>query len=181
VANADASYVQAYLVRPAADKVVVITGQAPTTAKGTHPSPWPNPNEDMRYWSMCVGAGVANLPTVANQLPGGQTDYGCRDDDSTTVNAAGDYTYVLGAESQRAQIATVPGATFLPFQTTGSAKLYLLLLRNVLVNKGFDHAPQAITTTGDPAAAAAAMGPYYPKIKTCQLATLVRDGVAGCQ
>ncbi|HEX3784759.1 MAG TPA: hypothetical protein VHX38_34290 [Pseudonocardiaceae bacterium] len=181
VANADASYAEAYLIRPPANEVVVITGKAPTTAPAAHPSPWPNPNVDMRYWSLCVGVGVTNLPTVVNHLPGGTADYGCRDDESTAVDAAGNYTYVLGSESQRAQISTVPGATFLPFETTSSAKLYLLLLRNILVSKGFDHAPHTVTTTDSAAAATAAMGPYYPTIKTCPLAALLKDGAPGCE
>lgn len=180
VANADASYAEAYVIRPPANDVVVITGKAPTTAPGEHPSPWPNPAEDMRYWSLCVGVGIAHLPTVVNQLPSGATDYGCRNDTTTALDAAGNYTYVLGAESQRTEISMIPGATFLPFDTTSTTKLYLLLLRDILVNKNFGYAPQTPTTTDSSAAAVAAMGPYYPRIKTCPLAGLVQTGTANC-
>ena len=45
----------AYLVRPPAPDVVVVTAKAPTFAPGSHPSPWPAPGEDVRYWSMCIG------------------------------------------------------------------------------------------------------------------------------
>jgi hypothetical protein len=174
--NADASYVEAYIVRPPAGDVVVVTGKAPTSTRGSHPSPWPTTTKDMRYWSLCAGVGAANVPTVANRLPGGQTDYGCRDDDSTAVDPAGRYTYVLGSESQSAQISAIPGATFLPFETTSTAKIYILLLRNLLIGREFDHAPPTVTTTGTAAAASAAMGPYYPTIRTCPLATVHQEG-----
>jgi hypothetical protein len=109
--NADTAYVAAYLIRPPAPDVVLITGKAPTFPSGNHPSPWPQPGKDMRYWSMCIGVGVAHLPTVANALPGGHTDYGCRADEATALNSAGDYAYVIGSESQRDLIDGVPGAT----------------------------------------------------------------------
>ena len=41
LANADTSYVLAYLARPPAPDVVVITAKAPTFAPGSHPVPWP--------------------------------------------------------------------------------------------------------------------------------------------
>ncbi|HEX4702208.1 MAG TPA: hypothetical protein VH352_08785, partial [Pseudonocardiaceae bacterium] len=178
--NADASYVEAYFTRPATSDVVVVTAKAPTFASGDHPSPWPTPTEDMRYWSMCVAVGVAKIPTVINRLPGGETDYGCRVDGSTTIDAAGTYTYVIGSESQRAEISAIPGATFLPFQTASSAKIYLLVLRNLLVNKGFNYSPRTVAKTFDPAAASAVMGPYYPTIRTCPLAAVIQRGTSGC-
>jgi hypothetical protein len=49
------------------------------------------------------------------------------------------------------------------------------------VNKGFNYSPQTVTKTFDPAAASAAMGPYYPTIKTCPLATLIQNGMSGCK
>ena len=98
--NTDTAYALAYFTHAAASsQVVVIRAKAPTSPPGSHPSPWPDPHMDMRYWSMCIGAvtaGNAHLPTVANKLPSGQTDYGCRADDATARNTAGDYTYVIG-------------------------------------------------------------------------------------
>jgi hypothetical protein len=41
LANVDTSYVLAYLVRPPAADVVVVTAKAPTFAPGSHPSPCP--------------------------------------------------------------------------------------------------------------------------------------------
>jgi hypothetical protein len=108
LANADVAYAEAYVVRPSAADVVVVTGKAPTHAPGDDPSPWPAPGDDMRYWSMCIGVGVANTPTVVNDLTAGKTDYGCRADQATKLDAAGNYTFVIGSEAQRAAINRVP-------------------------------------------------------------------------
>jgi hypothetical protein len=130
---------------------------------------------------MCVGVLAPHTPIVANPLPGGRTDYGCRADEATRLNAAGDYTYVLGSEAQQAAIGRVPGVTFLPFSTTQASRLYLLGLRNILVSSSFAHSPQAVTQASDPAAAAAAMGAYYPRATVCSLKTLTAHGPQGCE
>jgi hypothetical protein len=160
--------------------VVVVTAKAPTFAPGSHPSPWPARGEDVRYWSICIGLLAPPTPVVANKLPGGGTDYGCRADEATRLNAAGDYTYVIGSESQRAAISRVPGVTFLPFSTTHPAGPYLLSLRNVLVSTSFAHSPQGVTQASDPAAAAAVMGSYYPRTAVCPLASLTAKGPQAC-
>jgi hypothetical protein len=180
LANADTSYLLAYLVRPPAADVVVVTAKAPTFAPGSHPSPWPARGEDVRYWSMCIGLLAAPTPVVANTLPGGGTDYGCRADEATTLSAAGDYTYVIGSESQRAAISRVPGVTFLPFSAAHPAGPYLLALRNVLASASFTHSPQGATQASHPAAASTAMGPYYPRAAACPLATLTAHGPQAC-
>jgi hypothetical protein len=161
--------------------VVAVTAKAPTFAAGSHPSPWPVRGEDVRYWSMCIGVGIRRVPIVANKLPGGGTDYGCRADENTRLNAARHYTYVIGSESQRAAISRVPGVTFLPFSTTHPAGLYLLVLRNMLASASFTHSPRDITKASDPAAAAAVMGPYYPRAAVCPLATLTAKGPRACR
>ncbi len=180
LANADTSYVLAYLARPPAPDVVLVTAKAPTFAPGSRPSPWPAPGEDVRYWSMCIGLLAPPTPVVANKLPGGGTDYGCRADEATRLNAAGDYTYAIGSESQRAAISRVPGVTFLPFSTTQASRLYLLGLRNVLVSTSFAHSPRGVTQADNPAAAAAVMGSYYPRAAVCPLATLTAHGPQAC-
>ena len=180
LASADTSYVLAYLTRPPASDVVIVTARAPAFAPGSHPSPWPARGEDVRYWSMCVGVLVRPFPVVANTLPGGGTDYGCRADETTRLNAAGDYTYVIGSESQRAAIIRVPGVTFLPFSATRPAGPYLLALRDLLASTSFTHSPRNVTQASDPAAAAAGMGPYYPRAAVCPLATLTAKGPRAC-
>ena len=180
LANLDTSHVYAYLGRPPTPDVVVVTGKAPTFAPGSHPSPWPARREDVRYWSMCIGVLVRLVPIVANQLPGGGTDYGCRADEATRLNAAGYYTYVIGSESQRAAISRVPGVTFLPFSTAHPDGPYLLALRYLLVSPSFTHSAQNVTQADDPAAVAAVMGPYYPRAAVCPLATLTAHGPQAC-
>ena len=175
--NTDTSYALAYFAhRATSSDVVVVRAKAPTSASGSHPAPWPNPRMDMRYWSMCIATGTADLPTVVNTLPSGQTDDGCRADEATARNAAGDYTYVIGAESQRAAIERVPGVTFLPFATDQTTPVYVLLLRNMLVNPAFPHSTASGTQTDDPTSAAVAIGAYYPQLSVCSLATLTTNG-----
>jgi len=180
--NGDTAYAMAHLLRPPASDVVVVTAKAPVAAPGEHPSRWPAPGEDMRYWSMCVVEGTLQLPTVDNPLPNGQDDFGCRKDDTTRRDAAGDYAYVIGAESQRAAIEGIPGVTFLPFATDQASPRYLLVLRNMLLGPQFTDAVQDGTGTpsNDPAAAAAAMGPYYPHAAVCPLALLATQGIHAC-
>ncbi len=129
---------------------------------------------------MCIGVGIQSLPTVVNTLPDGTTDDGCRADEATKINSNGYYIYVIGSEAQRSAIERVPGITFLPFSSTQSTRLYLLLLRNTLVSQQFTHSVQDITQTQDPTAAAAAMGPYYPQVSTCPLTTLTTGGPQAC-
>ncbi len=179
LADANTAYVTAYIIRPPADDVMVVTAKAPTFPPSNAPSPWPQAGVDMRYWSMCISLAIKGQPTVANRLPNGQTDYGCRDDYQTRL-AHGDYAYVIGTETQRAAISRVPGASFLPLPNTQTQRLYFLHLRNKLINRSFTQAAQNITQATDPSAASTAMGPYYPRVSTCRLATLARGGVAAC-
>jgi hypothetical protein len=179
--NTDIAYAEAYVLRPAAADVLVVTAKAPTFAPGESPSPWPAAGEDMRYWSMCMAVGTSGEPTVANTLPDGEVDYGCRADDVTKLNPTGNYSYVIGSEAQNAAIAAVPGATFLPFSSTQTTSLYLLLLRYLLVNPTFPYSTQGISQTTDPSAAATAMGPYYPKVSSCALSTLMEGGLSACE
>ena len=178
--NVDAAYAGAYLTPPGPGDVVVIRAKAPTQAAGEHPTPWPAANVDVRYWSMCIGLATATLPTVMNPVSGGGTDAGCRADDQTKLDATGEYTYVLGTEAQRATIEAVPGATFLPFSAAKPSATHILLFREILASSSYSYSPQQVTQINDPAATAAAMGPYYPRGAVCPLSTLVAAGVAGC-
>jgi hypothetical protein len=157
-----------------------VTGKAPTSPAGSRPSPWPSGKEDVRYWSMCIGAVASHVPTVANRLADGSVDYGCRADDATKLNAAGYFTYVIGRESQRAAISRIPGATFLPLSSSLPATTYLLLMRDMLVSPAFTHSARNVTKAGSPAAAVAAMGTYYPRASVCPLATLTAKGALAC-
>ena len=170
----------AILLPPGPAAVVVVTAKAPRAPSGSHPVPWPAPGEDLRYWSLCVFVGTVELPLVANRLPNGTIDYGCRDNDATAVDAAGYYFYVIGRESQRAAIARIPHVTFLPFSTAAPTAPYFLYLRNKLASPAFAYAVQRVTHYGSPAAAAAVMGPYYPRAAVCALSTLTAKGPQAC-
>jgi hypothetical protein len=178
--NADTPYVLAYLTPPGPGDVVVIRGRAPTHASGDHPSPWPAANEDVRYWSLCDALLTGVIPTVMNLTPSGGIDPGCRADDQVALDTAGDYAFVLGTEAQRATIEGIADATFLPFSAAQPATTHLLAFRYMLVNPSFANSPGGVTQDNDPAATAAAMGPYYPQAAVCLLSALVADGVSGC-
>lgn len=178
--NPQTAYLLAYMTPPSASEVVVITGKAPTSPPGAHPSIWPNTKDQVRYWSMCVNIGVRTDPVVVNHLPGRQTDLGCRADDATKLSASGVYAYVIGTEAQRATIEQVAGVTFLPLSLAQPAPLYLLAMRFTLANSTFEAGPQSVRETADPAAAAQTMGAYYPHAKVCSLSVISTEGASAC-
>ena len=170
----------AYTTPPTASDVVVVTGRAPTSPPGAHPSIWPSAKYQVAYWSMCVNIGVGTDPVVVNHLPGGQTDLGCRADDATKLSTGGTYTYVIGTEAQRTTIERVAGATFLPLSLAQPAAFYILAMRYTLDNPTFGSGPQNIGQTGSAAAAAQTMGAYYPHAQICSLEVLSARGLSAC-
>jgi hypothetical protein len=178
--NPDSGYLWALVTPPGPGQVVVISAKAPTHSSGNFPSAWPVPGTDMRYWSMCTYLDTATRPLVENTLADGTTDYGCRDDQETALNADGYYTYVVGTEAQRAQIDHVRGATFLPFSTADPATEELLMLRNMLASSSFTEDVQSVPPDGNPVVAADVMGAYYPKAAVCSLSTLITQGAQAC-
>jgi hypothetical protein len=179
-ANADTPYIETYAPSPPAGDVIVVTGKAPTFPTGAHPSPWPKNGVDVQYWSLCVATLGGLDSTVANKLAGGQTDYGCRDDQQTNLGASGAYTFVIGTESERPAIAKVAGATFVPLSSGPPPRYYLLVWRDVLVSPDFLHTAQGVTRLWSPSALAAAMGAYYPRAATCALSTVTNKGPEAC-
>jgi hypothetical protein len=165
--NVDNAYVSAF-VRPVPGKVVVIRGKAPRTPSGTSPVPWPKPGLQLRYFSLCNNVYRSPWPVVANPSSSG-TEYGCATDDETKLNSSGEYTYVVAHPNQRAAIEKA-GGTFIPFSTTQPHTRQILIFRNMLPSESFTHAVQNAPATGNPADAAKAMGPYYPRAYRCTLA-----------
>jgi hypothetical protein len=178
--NADSAYLYALVSPPQNGDVLVIRGKAPTASPGSHPSPWPAPFIDLRYWSLCNYLWTGTIPLVANQLPDGQIDYGCRYDSQVATDRYGYYMFVVGTEAQRAVIERIPGATFLPFSAADPTTQHFLLLRNLLPSPRFAQAIQNVQQAGSPASAAAGMGPYYPVTAICPLAKLARSGPGAC-
>lgn len=180
IANADSAYLAASVSPSGNGDVIVIRGKAPTTPGGSRPSPWPARHEDLQYWSMCVTLNAPPQPVVANPLPDGKTDYGCRHDTQVKLDRDGYYTLVVGTEAQRAAITKVPGATFLPFSAAQPTAPQTLFLRDMLASPDFAEAIQNVPLSGDPAATAAIMGPYYPLAGTCSLTVLRHQGAGAC-
>jgi hypothetical protein len=178
--NANSGYLTAEVTPPGGSDVLVIQGKAPTASRGSHPSPWPDRFADLQYWSLCNYVLSSALPLVANQLPGGQIDYGCRYDSQAAVDHHGYYTFVVGTEAQRPAIERIPGATFLPFSATQPTTPHVLLLRDMLASPGFAEAVQNVPQNDNPASAAAVMGPYYPRAAICPLTTLASGGPSAC-
>jgi hypothetical protein len=115
-----------------------------------------------------------------NRLPTGQTDYGCRYDRQARLDRRGYYTFVVGTEGQRAAIERIPGVTFLPLSAADPTGTHQLAFRNTLPGPGFAAAIENVPANESPASAAAVMGPYYPRIAFCSLATLARSGPGAC-
>lgn len=178
--NTDSGYVAATVTPPAGDQVLVIRGRGARSAHGDHPSVWPRHDLDLRYWSMCTNLDNAQRSLVVNPLPDGSTDYGCRDDDETVLDASGYYTFVVGTEAQRAAIEQIPGVTFVPWSAARPHAQHLIFLRNMLANRGFGPAIQNVTADQDPATAQAVMGEYYPRDAICPLATVETAGAGAC-
>lgn len=166
--NVDNAYVSA-LFRPRSGEVIVVRGKGATVPAGTSPVPWPQASLQLRYWSLCNNIYRKPWPVVANPQPGGGVDYGCAYDDATTLDANGDYAFVVAPEDARAAVEAA-GGTFVPLSATQPQARQLLILRNMLPNEAFDHAVQNAPQNGDPASAAEAMGGFYPRAYRCTLA-----------
>ena len=147
---------------------------------GAHPTPWPPPGTDLRYWSLCVDLASLPIPVVSNMLPDGSVDYGCRYDDQVKLDQDGYYTFVVGTEDQQAAVEDIPGATFLPLSATNRIQTYKLNLRNLLANAHFVQGIQNVPSDGRPQSAGAVMGEYYPRMGFCSLATLAANGPNVC-
>jgi len=178
--DSDIAYLSAAVAPRHNGDVLVIRAKAPATPSGTAPTPWPEPGTDLRYWSLCIDLAKPPIPVVVDRLPGGTADYGCRYDNQVALDGSGYYTFVIGTESQRAAIERIPGATFLPFSAAQPAQRYKLNMRNMLAERDFGEAVQDVPANGRSASAAAVMGPYYPRIAFCPLATLAASGPAVC-
>jgi hypothetical protein len=176
-ANPDNGYLTAGTNAPGGANVVVMRGKAPTVPAGDHPAPWPS-SAQVRFWSACVYTPLPLWSLVSNTLADGSRDYGCRHDESTTLDSSGYYTFVLGTEAQRSAIEAVPGVTFLPFSMRFPRMTHTIMLRNLVAN--FPEAVQAAPIGSDSATAEKAMGAYFPHLAVCALSALASGGPRAC-
>ena len=178
-ANVDNAYLKYFLTPPPVDEVLIVRGKAPTHPADDHPTPWPQPGTNVRYYSLCSYPSIYPVPLTRNRMPNGSFDYGCRNDQQTKLDSDGYYTYIVGTEDQRAQIDAIPAANFVPLSAEEPGN-HLLLLRNLLPNSDFGPAIQNVPLDATPEQTAAVMGDYYPRTVVCPLASVVAQGISAC-
>jgi hypothetical protein len=179
--NNDSGYLAAVLTPPTNGDVLVIHAKAPTATQGNDPVPWPTRGIDMRYWSLCGYLASTGDPEVANLLPNGRVDYGCRNNSQTQIDRQGYYTWVVGTEAQRAQIDRIPDATFVPFSSSKPTAAHIFLVRNMLVNPSFGQSILGVPGGSSAATAQQDMGAYYPVAALCPPSSLHgHSGIATC-
>ncbi len=163
---------------PVPGSVVVVRGEAASAPPGASALPWPDSAYDLRYWSLCNNLDRKPFPVVSVKDPQtGDQLYGCSADlDTPVVN--GDYTYVLSSLAERPpNAAKDDGVTWLPYANGPGQEL--LVFRNML-GGGFGQSVQKVAQDGNPASAQAVMGPYYPAIAQCSVATFRKGGASAC-
>ncbi|MFE1025775.1 hypothetical protein ACFW5I_14600 [Streptomyces sp. NPDC058818] len=94
--NPDNAYVATGFDAPPPGQVLVVHGKAPAGTTGDRARPWPDPAAQVRYRSMCDNLWWGPGEVVADPLPDGTVDTGCRTDHDTRLAADGTYTYVVG-------------------------------------------------------------------------------------
>lgn len=190
--NPDNAYVSA-LFEPERGTVVVVRGLAPTSpatvgtgsvgdAVGATPVPWTEPSWQVRYWSVSNNVYEAPYPVVAVGR-GSRVVFGGAADLDTPLDAQGRYTVVVSHPADRPGNATAAnGVAWLPTQPTRPKAWETLILRNMLPAAAFANAIQQIDPAdyADPAAAAAAMGAYYPLMAACSATVFESGGADAC-
>lgn len=163
--NGDNKYIGAGLTYQPG-RVVVVRGKAPTFPNTRAGQSATDPDQQVRYWSMCQNDMVSPYPVVA-----------CASDFQTRLDAAGYYTYVVAAPADL-PASTSPTVTVIPWGATTVAKK-VLFLRYMLPTPAFY--PQSIqasqTDQTDPAAT---MGPYYPRAAYCSAQVFASGGYQAC-
>lgn len=175
--NAISGYAAA-LYTPAKGYLTIARALMPTsaTAAGSAPAPWPAPDVDLRYWSVCNYVYQAPFPVVqvGRQM-------GCMaDQQATLVNGVA--TIVISSPADRPAITRDPasGIGWLPTSPTNTTARELLAIRNMLPATAFAQSVTNVTTYNNPAAALAVMGVYYPTAFQCTTATFTAGGVDAC-
>ncbi|TCJ99937.1 hypothetical protein [Nocardia alba] len=146
-------------------RLLVVRGKAPifpNTLAGQSPT---DPNQQVRYWSMCQNDLRSPYPVVA-----------CAADFQTAIDESGYYTYVLGAPADLPANLD-PSVTVIPWGSTDVDKV--LFLRNMIPSAAFY--PNSVQASQDSGAdPATTMGPYYPRTAYCDTETLATGGAGVC-
>jgi hypothetical protein len=147
-------------------RIVVVRGKAPLFPDTRAGVPATDPDQQVRYWSMCQNDRVSPYPVVA-----------CAADFETALDASGYYTYAVAAPADLTSV-TDPAVTVLPWGDTAVPNK-VLFLRYMLPTPAFyPQSIQASQASGtDPATV---MGPYYPRAMYCAAVTFVAGGYEAC-
>lgn len=190
--NPDNAYITA-LLQSKKGKVVVVRGLAPTSpaavgqgvigdAIGATPVEWTNPAYQVRYWSISNNVYQKPFPVVTLRS-GKSVIYGGTADLQTPLDNQGRYTIVISRPADRPANATsAQGVAWLPTQVNKPNVWENLIMRNMLPNADFTNAIQNINPSnyGDPAAAQAVMGAYYPLAASCTRKVFEQGGADAC-
>ena len=164
--------------------IAVVRGRAATVpSNGSNNYPLLEPDQELRYWSMCNYDHIFPYPVVTQ---GSQT--ACAADDQTPLDHDGYYTYVIATPRDvPANAKTDPTVTLLPWGRTQFTKA--LIFRNMLPGTNFTMTTQTANTqctkdgmsTEDSATCTAnVMGPYYPTATYCQKTVYEEGGWQAC-
>ncbi|WP_242676823.1 hypothetical protein [Rhodococcus sp. ABRD24] len=163
--NGDNKYIGAALTYQPG-RIVVVRGKAPVFPDTRNGAPPTDPDQQVRYWSMCQNDLVSPYPVVA-----------CAADYQTRVDTDGYYTYVVAAPVDLPP-ALDPTVTVLPWGSTDVPKK-VLILRNMLPTKDFY--PMSIQASqasdSDPSVS---MGDFYPIATYCAATTFADHGYRSC-
>lgn len=168
--NPDNAYLCAR-THPTAGVVVVVAGMAPTFPD-TRGGESPAQHRQLRYWSFCTNTLADPYPVVA-----------CASDaDAAAADRHGggdgsNYVFVASAPADRPSNADAAhGVVWLPGGGDASSD-GVLIFRNMLPAADFAYPVQRVPP-GQPAAAA--MGPYAPRVGQCAKQVFEAGGVDAC-
>ena len=152
--------------------VIVVRGKLPRTPTGasaTHPVVWPNPNMDVRYWSICNNWSMA--PFVVED---------CLFDHQMVTDEEGYYTFVTGSQWSRPKNANADhGVSWLAMSTLLPAIKKQIIVRNMLPHD-FAEAIQNVPDHGGQAGAREVMKAYYPEVWKCSKKDFEAGGWRAC-
>ena len=152
--------------------VVVVRGKLPRTPAGassTHPVVWPNPDIDVRYWSICNNWSIA--PFMVED---------CLFDHQMVTDEEGYYTFVTSSKLSRPSNATADhGVSWLEISTLLPAIRKQIIVRNMLPHD-FAEAIQNVPDKGGEQAARDVMKAYYPEVWKCTKTVFEAGGWRAC-
>jgi hypothetical protein len=148
-------------------RIVVVRGQAPTFPD-TRAGDSPAASMDLRYWTFCTGSNVVPMPSQD-----------CLPDFEMPIDADGTFTFVVSQEADRPANATEDvGVGWL--QGSDPTQPDLMYLRHLQPSDDFVAQSAWAVPELTIGAAEPIMGPYYPQITYCDLATFEMGGADAC-